>query len=425
MIKNNPFYILDIPMTAPKGAVLSAAENAVLLGDSQGANDAAVTLLNPQKRLGAELGWFPGADDDLIDKIKASVKASVPVDISGLRGVTALNASVYDFTLRDPAKKAKKQREKIDQYVVDILRMAILYDHLDPESITEKINSAREAADILPATVSQVAEEISSMRSGISGEIASKIWKLPKYERLSVMNTLAYECLRYDSILIPAVIEDVFDSYEIIIHEESDRLKTLAHEYALKIKKAHAEVAFITRHWLNKYTAVLSEWVMLARPLILRSSKYNTAYGPAEELSKESTSIVICLQTEKKFSDRWTMANELMQKMARIFKDSPKLAAPYMPTPEEVEARKKVNDALAKWGIIFGVIILSGSFLMGFAFLSEGMYREFFESGLMTIVPPVVIIWLIVRYMRKKRREKEEAEAEAAGHDTSGGERKS
>jgi flagellar biosynthesis/type III secretory pathway M-ring protein FliF/YscJ len=43
----------------------------------------------------------------------------------------------------------------------------------------------------------------------------------------------------------------------------------------------------------------------------------------------------------------------------------------------------------------------------------------------MTIVPPVVIIWLIVRYMRKKRREKEEAEAEAADHDTSGEERKS
>ena len=60
MLKDNPFYILDVSMAAGRNEIVSKAEEQAFFADPEACNNAQAILLNPVKRLEAELDWFSG-----------------------------------------------------------------------------------------------------------------------------------------------------------------------------------------------------------------------------------------------------------------------------------------------------------------------------------------------------------------------------
>ena len=68
-IKNNPFFILHASLDDDHAALQEKAGTAILLEDAGDAEKALADLLHPQKRLLAELNWFPQTPQSEIEKL--------------------------------------------------------------------------------------------------------------------------------------------------------------------------------------------------------------------------------------------------------------------------------------------------------------------------------------------------------------------
>ena len=64
MLRDNPFYIFEIPMDASKERIMAAAERQSLRSDSGNCDRMAEMLVKPAIRLEAELDWFPQEEEE-------------------------------------------------------------------------------------------------------------------------------------------------------------------------------------------------------------------------------------------------------------------------------------------------------------------------------------------------------------------------
>ena len=73
-LKDNPFYILEIRPQSTKREIMQAAEEKMLFDDPEKIENAKNILLDSRKRLEAELSWFPGATNDIVDIIVQNIE---------------------------------------------------------------------------------------------------------------------------------------------------------------------------------------------------------------------------------------------------------------------------------------------------------------------------------------------------------------
>ena len=105
-LAKDPFYILNIPVRADKGLIAEAADQQSLIYDADLCGSAMDKLLNPVRRLEAELDWFPQEDEETVRIISEAVRNRLPVPeetVSKLGGLGWINASVYDLSLMGAA----------------------------------------------------------------------------------------------------------------------------------------------------------------------------------------------------------------------------------------------------------------------------------------------------------------------------------
>ena len=97
MLRDNPFYILSVTMSASRREIANKAEEQSFLLDADICNDAQACLTNPAKRVMAEIGWFPGEDEETISQIRESTDNDMDVDASALGVNGKLNAILDSF----------------------------------------------------------------------------------------------------------------------------------------------------------------------------------------------------------------------------------------------------------------------------------------------------------------------------------------
>ena len=66
----NPFKILGVSPDDNRKNIVAAAEEKALFDDSGKIREASTTLTNPQRRIAAEVCWFPDCDDSDIEEIQ-------------------------------------------------------------------------------------------------------------------------------------------------------------------------------------------------------------------------------------------------------------------------------------------------------------------------------------------------------------------
>ena len=65
----NPFCVLEVSTRDSRRHIAEAAEEKSFLDDSESIREARSALTIPNRRLAAEIRWFPGIDDDTVQRI--------------------------------------------------------------------------------------------------------------------------------------------------------------------------------------------------------------------------------------------------------------------------------------------------------------------------------------------------------------------
>lgn len=266
MLRDNPFYIFEIPMDASKERVMAAAERQSLRSDSGNCDRMAEMLVKPAIRLEAELGWFPQEDEETIRAILEAVKREEPVPdvtVSGLSELGKLNVEVYELSLHEPSgwndsfEDRKRTLDAIGKH---------LYSFFTDDLLTA-INEERREAGISELDRYILRTGASEKRKRVEDDLSDLIGKMTDEQELTFMNLMADSFASGDrgdvseALLFCALAE----RFETRI---SAKYVTLTEELNAAIDRVNKPGGFFTMHFRRKrYNEKMSAWLRYDKPL--------------------------------------------------------------------------------------------------------------------------------------------------------------
>ena len=143
---DNPFFLLDASPRDSKSALHEKSENKSFDLDEETCRNAERILLNPKKRLEAEISWFPGISPRKTKELFAQIKVAAQdgnynssffLDLDNLVRANALALFISDVSVKSLNK------EYIKRIVEDF---CIATSDFDKEEILSSINEDRTAA---------------------------------------------------------------------------------------------------------------------------------------------------------------------------------------------------------------------------------------------------------------------------------------
>lgn len=309
-IKNNPFFVLNVSCNSNRRDISAAADEMSFSQEPEAINTAQSILLNPAKRLSAELNWFPDVGDGQIDRIRNAIDSGRIIPIKGLTSLSRLNASIYNFVL------ACDGDDEIDDIKYDILDISEQFSKLDIESIADAINQNRNQAKIPAITTIAVEAELSHKRDEIKKAITDLVFSLNQRAYVKLVTMLAEEISDEIEYSDSVILSDIIDQYEIRMQSEiEDRAKSITDEID-SIKKLKAKDSIDSR--CSKLIPIVSEWDRLAQPLQLKAQASGITHKISENLGYTLRGLVLWLNNDMNFSD---IALKVIEQIIPIFEE--------------------------------------------------------------------------------------------------------
>lgn len=312
----NPFYILGAsPLDSRKKLAELADRKSLLLG-SEKASEAYRILTNPQKRLAAELRWFPGCTDGEIGLLVHYVEARLagePAEDPDPESMAALPElcvwlGVLPVMSVDDAEDTSHS----------ILNISKALAEADRDGALREINKARAEAGFPPAEqTGQLEEELAALRGELRAGIMRRLEGQSEDTFVKTVGEVARAGIGGGTTCGP-LVNDLLDDYAVKMAEKLRFRKE-------KAIKAEAEVRARagtegTEEAVKALERALGEWYELAGPLQKLALHRGTRYPDGEELARSVRSLAIELHNQYGRSD---LSLVLIQNFQRVFDELP------------------------------------------------------------------------------------------------------
>lgn len=312
MIENNPFYALGLTCKASRREIMAAAEEMSFSLDQDMITEAQNTLINPNRRLSAELDWFLDVSDAQVRAIRHQIETGVAMATDSLSGLSRLNATLYNFSI-------SKDNDLYDLGYA-ILDIDEQFSSLDTDTIVSQINACRIAAKMPEVQVITVSQELNKKRESIRQTVSEKLTVLEKESFIELMTLLA-EKLCDSEENEGVVIADIIDQYEIRMQSELERCTDEINSQFAKIKSLSNTTAVRTE--IESLIKKVKAWDKMAQPLQLKSQASGMPHEMSEDLGHKLRDFAFLLHNEKSMSQEALM---IVDAMVGIFRELDGLA---------------------------------------------------------------------------------------------------
>ncbi|MBP7509742.1 MAG: hypothetical protein KA807_18155, partial [Prolixibacteraceae bacterium] len=189
-IFENPFYILGATPLDSRRKINEFADDKSLLLNTAEITEARDILINPSKRLAAEIRWFPGLSKEqtseilgLIADLQAGNRTEEP-NIFEWNTLANLNAKLYAFPYRE-----LKDIFKAKYLILEISR---LYESISIKELTDDINHDRKIGGLPSISgTTEIEEAIRDYRDDIKKTISQALSKLTQEQNIELITMLA------------------------------------------------------------------------------------------------------------------------------------------------------------------------------------------------------------------------------------------
>lgn len=326
MLKNNPFYILNIPMDAPHEMAALASEALTLSGSADG-DEMLGMIINPEKRLAAETGWFPEASNEEQEAIRRAVRNSEPIMTKGLSGAALMNARAYNLGINMQRGRSK---DHCDTQIKMIRQLAGICADIDTAVLTEKINEERWSAGSTPVSRRTVTEALEQRRHELGKEI-SMLYKAGGIDDISYkefMCRLAGEVRDKDGRPL-YLIEDIIAAYRADIAGELAAIEDELIQAADKITGAGARRAGTVRRGRKQLIKSAYSWADIAEPMMKINDILGRPYYGGLQVRDKCVEAVRSVRYDKLFDNHDAVAAAMAKELNGIFACNSILAAPF------------------------------------------------------------------------------------------------
>ena len=221
-IFDNPFYTLGVSAKSNRQQISDKAEEKIFLNEneSKSINEARNILIIPEKRLAAEIRWFPGVSDrnireiiDYFEKLKAAQPPN-KINMSVFKSAALLNFAVYIFPFHN--------FKNVSQITKSIVAIDQCFKTVSLESLCAVINRDRLEAGFTMAKRQEVEREFNNYRIDIVKTLNEKLSTLSEEEYTKLIEELTGIYADDTDLLI---VSDLLDDYELNIMPELETLK--------------------------------------------------------------------------------------------------------------------------------------------------------------------------------------------------------
>ena len=226
-LKKNPFYTLNVGCDADRNTIHEAADELAFFDEDGSVEEARNALLNPARRLTAEMDWFPGLSKAGIDELRQGLENDAPLLVSSeADALSRLNVSAYNLRFA----------RMTDAALADtIRRLDATAAEAGAGTVLPLILAARSKARMPEVSEDDIARELNRKRGEIRQIVAEKLSTMPRQDYVRLMTTLAETLVGQSER--GGVIDDAVDQYEIRMHDE---LRKRADEIRTRIEAVKA-----------------------------------------------------------------------------------------------------------------------------------------------------------------------------------------
>ncbi len=305
-LANNPFYLLEVLTSDSRSKIIKNAEEKAFLSDNNIYFDAQTILLNPNKRLNAELDWFLNVSDGEIQKIFYYIESCEKIKLKDLNGLTKLNVEVYNFLID----------ENIDckEIAQTIFNIDESFKELNTPETCLCINENRKRSGIREVSDIEFLDALNKKRESIRLIITEKLQKIDEDKYIELVTRIAEHCAKYHLNSIVAL--DVTDQYEVRMQTtiEKSTEDIISHIARIKNNTEDEGIKLNLKGFINR----IKKWDKLVQPLQIKSMLSGMPHEISEKLGREIRDFAIWLHNEKNLTEE---AYEVVNEMQRIFKE--------------------------------------------------------------------------------------------------------
>lgn len=288
-LEQNPFYILEVSPNEKRASIISKAEEKAFFADGNECEEAQAKLLNPEKRLSAELDWFYEISIEKMADIHNCISESKEIAFDDLTGISRLNAVLHNFS-----------RSNYDDYFelgYAILEIDELYNSIDISELLITINTNRQQSGLREVLEDELEREFNKKRDQIRQLISDKTEDLTEEDYIAFITMLAEKCIADKDYNDGIIISDIVDQYEIkmqgLIEESTDEI----YSHIERIKENFNDETI--ENDINELICSVKKWDRLVQPLQLKSMASGVTHNFSQDVSQKIHEFSVWLHNEK------------------------------------------------------------------------------------------------------------------------------
>ena len=338
-LEKNPFFVLEVAPTDKRATIISKAEEMAFFLEGNTCDEAQAGLLNPSKRLSAEMDWFCGCDETAVSNIRQCIKNKTAISTNELTGLAKLNATLFNFAI-----------SSYDDYFevgYAILEIDEQYGAFTPFELMETLNECHSQAGILTVSEDEVERELGKKREQIRKFISAKTQNLSEEDYIEFITMLAEKCIADEDYEDGVIIADVVDQYELKmqsaietatdeISTHLERIKRIANKEGIE-----ANITGLIRR--------LKKWDKLVQPLQLKSMASGASHQVSERVGYDVRDLCLWLHNEQEMTETaLLLVNELKEIFAEIGNLSDVFASDYNALSRILREDKDSKEIIAE-----------------------------------------------------------------------------
>ena len=368
----NPFYILTATQRDNRHRIMEFAEERSLLSDVDKCIAARATLINPRKRISAEMAWLPGvaskdaydilmlleasAGNHLVSDKRTSIVSTglLSTSLSHLPNARTYNVAdkILDSLISPngnfteiseflginaltPIARANllaARMVRLPDYTSDfavkwILAITETFENINPLEVREILNAERKDAGFPEITeLSDITTEIQNCRRYYQQVIKFVLESIPSpKERVKAVMIVVESAIDSGESRWPILIEDTLDSYEVgaqaFLESKENNIKTLNQKLRIAAEEEIADTDFDLM--VDELTQVVKDWNTIAYPIQLNKNRQGLRHDASHDVSDRVQQLAIHLFNEY---DKLGFSRKILIVLKEVFGEIPAIA---------------------------------------------------------------------------------------------------
>lgn len=296
---DTPFYILGATSRDNKRRIYELAEEKSLFYDFDLITKAQADLVNPRKRITAELAWLPGVGPRLAAELIDSVENNKFAGQNQLDKLTPLARVNYLLSLL--------KHRQFDDYAdwtslgFEVLVIAQFFERIDIQEMAELLNAERIAAGFPEINDKLLIEEsLHERRSYIRQIIKESLNRMPSKDLLEIMKFFVEESTDFGKQHGLMIIDDLVAGYEIEVQDfletEGNNINSLVSNIRSSLARGSANQ--LIEKLISQLIAVVENWQLVAEPIQMNAKSRGGEHEKSVEIAKSIRSLGIDMYNE-------------------------------------------------------------------------------------------------------------------------------